>query len=209
MNMCFFDHNRNFCDACVSALQTDDWNLPGHYEGTDYIIVSREYLAGHPQIKRRIKKVFVYIKNREAYEKINKILSGFDFHVTFMTHKKFPGIKDRVDYSENVAEILKTQDLSIVPMDFMLYQSLAAGIPTMILASNDLEDDRARRFAGNNSAIYMGKYKEITVNDGKKIIRNINLGIAQRKRLQYAGKKIVNKESCENVYKVFKQLAGI
>ena len=207
ISLCYFDDNRGLCDVSISAVKTNRNSDPGYFEGADYVLLCREYLKGKIKIRRRATKIFVYAKTPAVYKLMRKVLKNEPFDITYMTHNHQKDVK-WIDYMSDTSQTLKSCDMAIVPMDSFLFQCLAIGLPTIIISHNNREEECAKRFVNLNAALHLGHYKNIKIREAKNMIRKISHKQAKRKLLQFHSRNMINRESCNNIYRIYKKLIG-
>lgn len=191
INQCYKDISRHVCDYKISPVRTENYIKPTYYEGSEYAILDKEFYKNGIKIKRRATKIVMRTNSRKALTKIRKALKGLN---TKLTAIKFMN-----------ADIIRQHDLAIMPLDYTLYQSLATGIPTMILSHSLEEEARAVYFENTNAVVHLGFYKKVSIKDIHQILKKIIHAQARRKNMSYRAKGLVNRDAWDNVYKIYKK----
>lgn len=206
VNLSYEDPSRHVCDAKISCLMTENAFKPSYHEGYDYVLLPKEFFCDQFTIRRRATKLFVYVKNKETHEIIKKITSEFNFEITYLFPKDMKQ-ESGIKFTDNLSSILKEHDLAIVPVDFM-FKCMAVGLPTIVIANNEAEAQFASKLINSEAVVYLGRYDSINPDVAIKNIKILCNGMAWRTRLSFCSKKLVNRQSHDNVYEIFRSVIG-
>ena len=206
INLCYLDPNRERCDISISPIKTELVKEKNFYEGAKYVMLGKEFYKRRSKIKRRVKKVLIYSKHKEAEELINKIVNGVNIKKTYVVNKKAG--KNQISFTEELAKPLRKHDLAIVPMNHTLFECMAVGIPTIIVSSDKKEELIAKTFSNTDAAIHFGKYDEIKILKARKEFRRLCRAVAKRKSLAFVSRTIVNRDANDNIYEIFRRELG-
>lgn len=217
-------------DLLINALPHVDWGVdfsthPNAHEGLDYLLLDRDFVAEEPRVRTGpVQTTLVSMGGGDAPNTTAAVLEalatiGFEGDADVVVGAANPHgaslaelashMSFEVRFHEHLpslAALVSHADLAFSALGVTTYEFASAGLPTAVIAGNELNGRVADLYSEQGTAVSLGYYRELSATDLASGIQQVLEDEAGRTAMSERGPKLVDGRGTDRVCTLIKEL---
>lgn len=198
-------------DLVINAIiDSDKLHKNKYYYGSEYIVLNKNfsyYSTKKKNISKRVSRVLLSFGGSDPENIVLKALLelrefvGVEKTIILGSAYSNERIYDLVKYIpncnilkniSNMGEVLHNSDICLISGGITLYESMAVGVPAVVICQVDHQTITAARFAERGAVINLGLSKELNIGQVYKTVSFLISNPGVRESMSYNGRKLID-----------------